>query len=97
MGHSIGPTSVRKLRAEIDFSRLVNRKADEGASCSDRSFSSCVLSSVYQMSDSPFDTVHGLPTRPYRVRVLMLSCSQMRLAYSLSPETQRTRMQDNNC
>jgi 4-hydroxy-tetrahydrodipicolinate reductase len=47
-----------------------------------------------EMSDRPFDTVHGSPTWPYRVRVLMLSCSQMmRLAY---PETQRTRMQDNS-
>ena len=36
MGHSISPNSVRKLLAEIGFSRQVNRKAIEGASHPDR-------------------------------------------------------------
>jgi DDE family transposase len=36
MGHSICPNSVRKLLAEIGFSRQVNRKAIEGASHPDR-------------------------------------------------------------
>jgi hypothetical protein len=36
MGHSISPNSVRKLLAEIGFSRQVNRKAIESASHPDR-------------------------------------------------------------
>src|ERR1700739_2391165 len=36
MGHSVRPSSVRKLLTEIGFSRQVNRKADEGASHPDR-------------------------------------------------------------
>ena len=36
MGHSVGPNSVRKLRAEIAFSRQVLRKADERARHPDR-------------------------------------------------------------
>ncbi len=36
MGHSISPTSVRKLLIEIGFSRQVKRKADEGSSHPDR-------------------------------------------------------------
>jgi Rhodopirellula transposase DDE domain len=36
MGRSICPNSVRKLLAEIGFSRQVNRKAIEGASHPDR-------------------------------------------------------------
>ena len=36
MGHSVSPNSVRKLRAEIAFSRQVLRKADERASHPDR-------------------------------------------------------------
>jgi hypothetical protein len=36
MGHAISPNSVRKLLAELGFSRQFNRKADEGSKHPDR-------------------------------------------------------------
>jgi hypothetical protein len=36
MGHAISPNSVRKRLTEIDYSRQVNRKADEGTTHPDR-------------------------------------------------------------